>query len=190
MSPYDAYVYTTGRIATICKVAPRTVSKWIDSERLPGYRIPGSNDRRVLGSTLRQFMMSSGMGALLPAELRQESDVAVFGYALPGQLIPCLGAVPGARILHTQFGLALALAELRNYPVTVYIGTEFGISAATEVALAILESRISIDEKLARVVLIRRSEDEEPNPVILDKRARYALCDSAEQFNTLLNAKG
>ena len=35
-------VFTTGQVAKICKVAPRTVSKWFDSGRLRGYRIPGS----------------------------------------------------------------------------------------------------------------------------------------------------
>src|SRR5262249_14744586 len=33
-------VFTTGQVAKICKVAPRTVSKWFDSGRLRGYRIP------------------------------------------------------------------------------------------------------------------------------------------------------
>jgi excisionase family DNA binding protein len=40
-------VFTTGQVAKICKVAPRTVSKWFDSGRLKGYRIPGSQDRRI-----------------------------------------------------------------------------------------------------------------------------------------------
>ena len=35
-------VFTTGQVAKICKVAPRTVSKWFDSGRLRGYRIPGA----------------------------------------------------------------------------------------------------------------------------------------------------
>ena len=39
-------VFTTGQVAKICKVAPRTVSKWFDTGRLRGYRIPGSQDRR------------------------------------------------------------------------------------------------------------------------------------------------
>ncbi len=30
-------VFTTGQVAKICKVAPRTVSKWFDSGRLRGY---------------------------------------------------------------------------------------------------------------------------------------------------------
>jgi len=41
-------VFTTGQVAKICKVAPRTVSKWFDSGRLKGYRIPGSPGSQVL----------------------------------------------------------------------------------------------------------------------------------------------
>ena len=40
-------VLTTGEVAKICSVAPRTVSKWFDSGALHGYRIPGSKDRRI-----------------------------------------------------------------------------------------------------------------------------------------------
>lgn len=49
-------VLTTGEVARICNVAARTVSKWIDSGRLEGYRIPGSKDRRVPIGNLLAFM--------------------------------------------------------------------------------------------------------------------------------------
>lgn len=49
-------VLTTGEVAKICSVAPRTVSKWFDSGQLRGYKIPGSKDRRIPLSALVQFM--------------------------------------------------------------------------------------------------------------------------------------
>ena len=49
-------VLTTGDVAKICNVAPRTVSKWFDSGQLKGYRIPGSKDRRIPISELFRFM--------------------------------------------------------------------------------------------------------------------------------------
>jgi hypothetical protein len=49
-------VLTTGQIARICNVAPRTVSKWFDLGQLHGYRIPGSRDRRVPLDQLLRFM--------------------------------------------------------------------------------------------------------------------------------------
>jgi excisionase family DNA binding protein len=54
-------VLTTGEVAKICRVAPRTVSKWFDSGQLRGYRIPGSKDRRIPVEHLVRFMRSHGM---------------------------------------------------------------------------------------------------------------------------------
>jgi excisionase family DNA binding protein len=54
-------VLTTGEVARICNVAPRTVSKWFDSGRLRGYRIPGSKDRRIPLNQLIRFMRAHGI---------------------------------------------------------------------------------------------------------------------------------
>ncbi|HUV41187.1 MAG TPA: helix-turn-helix domain-containing protein [Sedimentisphaerales bacterium] len=54
-------ILTTGEVARICKVAPRTVSKWFDSGRLKGYRIPGSKDRRIPVNELIRFMKMHSM---------------------------------------------------------------------------------------------------------------------------------
>jgi len=56
-------VLTTGDVAKICNVAPRTVSKWFDSGQLKGYRIPGSKDRRIPVSELMRFMKMHNMPA-------------------------------------------------------------------------------------------------------------------------------
>ena len=65
-------VLTTGEVAEICKVAPRTVSKWFDSGRLGGYRIPGSKDRRIPKAELLRFMKEHGipLNGLGPDKLR------------------------------------------------------------------------------------------------------------------------
>lgn len=52
-------VYTTGQVAQICCVAPRTVTKWFDNGQLKGYRIPGSKDRRIPASELMRFMRAN-----------------------------------------------------------------------------------------------------------------------------------
>lgn len=52
---------TTGEVAKICSVAPRTVSKWFDSGQLQGYRIPGSRDRRIPLAQLIEFMKAHGI---------------------------------------------------------------------------------------------------------------------------------
>lgn len=59
--PLDKDVLTTGEVAKICNVAPRTVSKWFDSGALKGYKIPGSKDRRIPVSQLVRFMKAHGI---------------------------------------------------------------------------------------------------------------------------------
>jgi two-component system, OmpR family, response regulator RpaA len=54
-------VYTTGEVAKICHVAPRTVSKWFDCGQIKGYRVPGSKDRRIPVSELVRFMRTHGI---------------------------------------------------------------------------------------------------------------------------------
>lgn len=58
---FEKEVLTTGEVAKICNVAPRTVSKWFDSGALKGYRIPGSRDRRIPSSELVRFMRAHGI---------------------------------------------------------------------------------------------------------------------------------
>jgi len=53
-------VLTTGQVARICQVAPRTVSKWFDSGELRGYRVPGSRERRIPKKELLRFMRAYG----------------------------------------------------------------------------------------------------------------------------------
>jgi excisionase family DNA binding protein len=56
-------VLTTGEVAKICNVAPRTVSKWFDNGQIKGYRIPGSKDRRIPVTELVRFMKIHDMPA-------------------------------------------------------------------------------------------------------------------------------
>lgn len=82
-------MFTTGQVAKICKVAPRTVTKWIDAGRLKGYRIPGSNDRRVPREHLVEFMRDHGMpigdlGADRPQVVTVGSELDAVAAALGG----------------------------------------------------------------------------------------------------------
>lgn len=79
-------VFTTGQVAKICKVAPRTVSKWFDSGRLRGYRIPGSQDRRIPREHLLRFLKEHGM-PLGDLEAEVYHKVLVVGADAPLQSI-------------------------------------------------------------------------------------------------------
>jgi len=54
-------VFTIGEVAKHCKVASKTASKWFNSGQLKGYRIPGSQDRRVSREYLIAFLKTHGM---------------------------------------------------------------------------------------------------------------------------------
>lgn len=49
-------VYTTGEVASICKVSQQTVIRCFDSGRLRGFRVPGSRFRRIPRENLITFM--------------------------------------------------------------------------------------------------------------------------------------
>jgi excisionase family DNA binding protein len=49
-------IFTTGDVAKIMQVAPRTIGKWFDTGLLRGYRIPGSQDRRIPRDKLEAFL--------------------------------------------------------------------------------------------------------------------------------------
>ncbi len=64
-------VLTTGIIAKVCGVAPRTATKWIDSGLLKGYRLPGSQDRRVSRAEFERFATEHN----LPCAPKQTPDL-------------------------------------------------------------------------------------------------------------------
>ena len=81
--PIEKDVLTTGEVAKICNVAPRTVSKWFDTGVLKGYRIPGSKDRRIPVSQLIRFMKEHGIpfdGASKTMDVGAVVAAAILGY--------------------------------------------------------------------------------------------------------------
>ncbi len=54
-------VLRTGDVAKLCRVAARTVTKWIDNGSLKGFRIPGSAHRRVTRDDFIAFAKAHGM---------------------------------------------------------------------------------------------------------------------------------
>src|SRR5207237_13241 len=88
-------VLTTGEVAKICNVAPRTVSKWFDSGALHGYRIPGSKDRRIPLNQLIRFMKQHGMplNGLMTGQTRilivdGEQDIVEVLEKIPADAVP------------------------------------------------------------------------------------------------------
>lgn len=62
-------IYTEDQVAQICKVTPRTIAKWFDSGRLRGYKVPGTQERRVPREHLIRFLRERRVP--LPQELQE-----------------------------------------------------------------------------------------------------------------------
>jgi excisionase family DNA binding protein len=125
-------VLTTGQVAQICSVAPRTVTKWFDTGRLKGYRIPGSRDRRIPVSELLRFMKAHN----IPTELLENGRLRVLIIDDSGQ---------------NGDGLAGMLAERPNYEIqTANNGFDAGLMAHRfmphAVLINLLSSRIDAGE--------------------------------------------
>lgn len=138
-------IFTTGQVAKICKVAPRTVSKWFDSGRLRGYRIPGSEDRRIPREHLIRFLKEHGMPL---GELETSNVVFWLGEAVPEHkdvhqylnvvsLSADLGAhAPGAVVIEAAV-LGVAFASVVEGLIEAFDGKVISIGA-TEAQLAAL----------------------------------------------------
>lgn len=123
-------VLTTGQVARICKVAPRTVSKWFDRGQLQGYKIPGSRDRRIPVRQLISFMKSHGM-PIDEFDTGPELTLIIAGAGSRGDLM--LAALDG----HADVTRAHSLFEAgcmieRSRPHTIVIDlADFGSQLTT-----------------------------------------------------------
>jgi len=66
---------TVGDIAEKLAVSRRTVSKWIDTGLLPGYRLPGSQHRRVQRHSLLDFLKHHDLPVALMADSNEPASV-------------------------------------------------------------------------------------------------------------------
>jgi excisionase family DNA binding protein len=82
--------FSTGQIAKMTNVAPRTVSKWIDSGRLVGYRIPGGKDRRVMRADLEAFSRTHGIPLAGLEPTKPKNNVLCVGVRRSAKLLEIL----------------------------------------------------------------------------------------------------
>lgn len=134
-------VFTTGQVAKICKVAPRTVSKWFDSGRLVGYRIPGSQDRRIPREHLIRFLKEHQMPL---GDLEEEAYTKILIIGTDRMLIDRLHGM---------------LPEAEDYKVQVaHSGFEAGIQAESfHPDAMILDLAMGRSEGLQIVANLRRN---------------------------------
>jgi len=127
-------IFTTGQVAKICKVAPRTVSKWFDSGRLRGYRIPGSQDRRIPREHLIRFLKEHGMPL---GELEDEAMGKVLLVGADSQTRSSLGDIMGAedfKIESAVSGFEAGIQAESLHPDCVVIDFTMGRNEAIMIA--------------------------------------------------------
>jgi len=123
-------VLTTGDVAKICNVAPRTVSKWFDSGQLKGYRIPGSKDRRIPLNELLRFMKANNM----PTEALPAGKIRILvvdaGDRPAQELLDALEARPGydVQVARSSFEVGAAIEKQMPHVVLINLLTE-GVDA-------------------------------------------------------------
>lgn len=156
---------TTGDVARICGVAPRTATKWCDSGVLKSYRLPStgpslSGDRRITSNDLLRFVRDCRMTEAERALLSEIRSVLIFG-AGGDRIVELLqsiepevqsGCYPGL----VKAGLDGAMSPIP--PVIIFddpLERGNGVSAAQEV----IKYFKSADTKSSLLVGISQSPD-------------------------------
>jgi len=153
-------VFTTGQVAKICKVAPRTVSKWFDSGRLKGYRIPGSQDRRIPREQLIRFLKEHGMPL---GELEEEEwhKILIIGAEklFIDRLQEMLPDSEDYRYQVANSGFEAGIMAQSFHPDTIIIDLSLGRSEALQIA-----SNLRRDPSYEATLMIALASEDEAEP--------------------------
>jgi len=185
-------VFTTGQVAKICQVAPRTVSKWFDSGKLRGYRIPGSQDRRIPRDQLIRFLKENGMplGAL---EEEGWHKILVVG-AEPLFLDRLRELLPEDEdykyeVAHSGFEAGTQASSF--HPDTIVIDLAMGRSEALQIA-----ANLRRNDAYKDTLIIALASEDEPNPEGLSEygyseafKKPFDVTLLAERIRTLVEEK-
>jgi excisionase family DNA binding protein len=131
-------VYTTGEVARICHVAPRTVSKWVDTGQLRGYRIPGSRDRRIPAENLLAFMRAHGI-----PESGLDEDVCrvlIVGSALSNEAAEAMNAMGRYEVRSAANGFEAGLLAQQFHPHAIVLNATVSSEEAAAICRKVKDS--------------------------------------------------
>ena len=176
-------VFTTGQVAKICKVAPRTVSKWFDSGRLRGYRIPGSQDRRIPREQLIRFLKEHGMPL---GELEEEEwhKVLIIGAEklFIERLREILPEDEDYKYEIAQSGFEAGIMAESFHPDTIVIDLALGRSEAIQIARTLRGN-----EAYKETMIIALASEDEASP---EELGQYGFSDAFKKpFDVALLAE-
>jgi len=185
-------VFTTGQVAKICQVAPRTVSKWFDSGKLRGYRIPGSQDRRIPRDQLIRFLKENNMPL---GGLEQEGwhKILIVG-AEPLFIERLRELLPEDddykyQIAHSGFEAGTLASSF--HPDTIIIDHAMGRTEALQIAQTLRRN-----EAYKETLILALANEDEPNPEGLNEdgfneafKKPFDIALLAERIRTLVEQK-
>jgi excisionase family DNA binding protein len=186
-------VFTTGQVAKICKVAPRTVSKWFDSGRLKGYRIPGSQDRRIPREQLIRFLKEHGMPL---GELEEEEwhKILIIGAErlFTERLQEMLPDSEDYKYQVANSGFEAGIMAQSFHPDTIVIDLSLGRSEALQIA-----ANLRKDPQYEATMMVALASEDEADPDSLKSahsfneafKKPFDIALLAERIRTLAAAK-
>ena len=153
-------VFTTGQVAKICQVAPRTVSKWFDSGKLRGYRIPGSQDRRIPRDHLIKFLKENGMPL---GHLEEEGwhKILVVGAEKPfiDRIRELLPEDDDFKYELANSGFEAGIQAESFHPDTIIIDLAMGRSEAVQIA-----SNLRRNPQYEQTLIVALASEDEADP--------------------------
>ena len=185
-------VFTTGQVAKICKVAPRTVSKWFDSGRLRGYRIPGSQDRRIPREALIRFLKEYGMPL---GELEEEEwhKVLIIGAEklFIDRVKELLPESEDFKYEIAQSGFEAGVMAKSFQPDTIIIDLALGRAEALQIT-----ANLRKNPEYEGTMIVGLASEDEPNPEKLTEygfnevfKKPFDVALLGERIRTLADAK-
>lgn len=185
-------VFTTGQVAKICQVAPRTVSKWFDSGRLKGYRIPGSQDRRIPRDQLIRFLKDNGM-PLGQLEEEEWHKVLIIGAEklFIDRVKEILPENDDYKYEIAQSGFEAGIMAGSFHPDTIIVDLALGRSEAIQIT-----SNLRKDLSYETTLIVGMASEDEANPEQLKEygftevfKKPFDVALLAERIRTLADAK-
>lgn len=153
-------VFTTGQVAKICKVAPRTVSKWFDSGRLKGYRIPGSQDRRIPRDHLIRFLKEHHMPLGDLEEENLHKILIIGGEKLFNERIQeLLPEADDYKYEYAHSGFEAGILAESAHPDTIIIDLALGRSEALQIA-----TNLRRNDAYESVLIVALAAEDEADP--------------------------
>jgi len=114
-------------------VAPRTVSKWFDTGKLRGYRIPGSRDRRIPVDQLVAFMRTHS----IPLDGLESGScrLLIVDRDVPSEVTGALDKIERYQVMTAETVFDAGVLAKGFRPHVMVVDTDQGVNQAVEICL-------------------------------------------------------